>query len=71
MEVQIRNINVIPAPKYQNPQLQERITKNGNKARLDLSDSNLTDQDMAIVANVLKTNTVRDHWFFLPLRLFQ
>ncbi len=64
MEVQIRNINVIPAPKYQNPQLQERITRNGNNTTLDLRGSKLTDQDMEIVARELKTNTVRDHYFF-------
>ena len=58
METQIRNINV---PKYENEQLQKRITDNGNNTSLDLSSSQLTDQDMEIVADMLKTNRVRDH----------
>jgi Ran GTPase-activating protein (RanGAP) involved in mRNA processing and transport len=57
MEAQIRNINVEPVPIYENPALQQRITANGNGAQLNLYNSNLTDQDMEIVARHLKTNT--------------
>ncbi|UJR09045.1 hypothetical protein I4U23_013293 [Adineta vaga] len=57
MENQIRNINDIPAPKYENQQLQQRITANRNRTILTLSSSQLTDQDMEIVAAELKTNT--------------
>jgi hypothetical protein len=84
MEDKIRNINVIPVvppvvpvvpvvevPKYENPQLVQRIAKNGNNAVLDLSNSKYTDQDMEIVANVLKTNKVSYHYSFLPFRLFE
>jgi hypothetical protein len=64
MEAQIRNINVVPVPKYENQQLQQRFTNNGNNAALNLGGSNLTDQDMEIVARELKTNKVRNHCFF-------
>ncbi|CAF1268946.1 unnamed protein product [Adineta steineri] len=57
MEAQIRNLNVVPVPKYENQQLQQRIANNGNNTTLDLRSSNLTDQDMEIVARQLKTNT--------------
>ena len=59
METQIRNVNNIPAPRYQNPQLSQKIANNGNNTTLNLQDSQLTDQDMEIVAYTLKTNAVR------------
>jgi hypothetical protein len=68
MEDKIRKINT---QKYENPQLQQCITNNGNNAALDLRSSNLTDQDMEIVASALKNNTVRYHYSFLPFRVFQ
>jgi hypothetical protein len=69
MEAQIRNINTVPVPKYENQQLQQRLANNGNKSGLDLSGSKLTDQDMEIVASELKTNKVIGHSFFLSFRL--
>jgi len=58
MEKQIREVNVIPRPTYTNPALQQRIANNGNNAGLDLRNSNYTDDDMLIVADMLKNNTV-------------
>jgi hypothetical protein len=58
-------------PKYENQQLQQRITANGANTTLSLTSSKLTDQDMKIVARELETNKVREHCFFLPLRLLQ
>jgi hypothetical protein len=71
MEAQIRSINLVPVPKYENQQLQQRFVNNGNKSTLDLGGLNLTDQDMEIVASELKTNKVRDHSFFFSFRLVQ
>jgi hypothetical protein len=68
MEDKIRKINT---QKYDNPQLRERITKNGNNTTLQLQNSQYTDQDMEIVASALKNNTVRYHYSVLPFRLFQ
>jgi hypothetical protein len=64
MEKQIREVNVVPVPvvpprpPYENQQLRQRIAGNGNNTTLSLQNSNLTDQDMEIVADVLKTNTI-------------
>ncbi|CAF1325009.1 unnamed protein product [Adineta ricciae] len=58
METQIRNVNDIPVPTCANEVLLRKITDNGNNTTLNLSSSNLTDQDMEFVAYTLKTNTV-------------
>ena len=58
MEKQIREVNVIPRPTYTNPALQKRIIDNGNNTVLYLNSSNYTDDDMLIVADMLKNNTV-------------
>ena len=60
METQIRNINTVKAPKYENPQLQQLITALGNTTGVNWNSKNLTDQDMELVADMLKTNTVRN-----------
>ncbi len=70
MEKQIREINKVtvpPRPPYENPQLRQKIANNGNGTQLNLNSSNYTDQDMEIVADMLKTNTVRDHCFFFNI----
>jgi hypothetical protein len=54
-----RDVKMGNVPQYENPQLQQRIVAGRNRAQLDLSSSQLTDQDMEIVAEELKTNTVR------------
>ena len=61
MEKQIREVNVIPRPTYTNPALQKRIVDNGNKTILCLNSSNYTDDDMLIVADMLKNNTVSQY----------
>ncbi len=71
MGVQNRKINLGNAPTYENQQLQQRIANNGNNTTLDLRSSNLTDQDMEIVADVLETNRVRKHCLFLSFRFLQ
>lgn len=58
MEEQIREINVIPRPAYTNPALEQRIAKMGNSTYQDWNSSNYTDDDMLIVAEMLKNNTV-------------
>ena len=68
MEEQIRKLN---KEQYKNDALVKRFTDNGNNTTLYLHNSNYTDQDMEIVADQLKTNKVREHCSFLPLRLFQ
>ena len=67
MEDQIRKLNTVP---YENPALVKRITDHGNSATLQLQGSNLTDQDMEIVADQLKTNRVRERCSFVSFRLF-
>ena len=70
MEQQIRDINKVTVPPkplrppYDNPQLRQKIASNGNNTTLNLNSSQLTDQDMGIVADMLETNTVRNHCFF-------
>ena len=71
METEIRNIKVETVPKYQNPQLQQRIASNANKTTLDLTSLNLTDKDMEIVAAELEINKVRNHLLLLSLKLLQ
>ncbi|CAF1179977.1 unnamed protein product [Adineta steineri] len=56
MEEQIRSINMEKVPKYENRELQDAITKNGNNSTLNLQSIQLTDKDMAIVANLLENN---------------
>jgi hypothetical protein len=68
---QIKNIKVEQLPQYANPQLQQRITQNGNNTTLNLSSSNLTDDDMEIVAEQIRLNEVKEHCFFLTFRLFR
>ncbi len=65
IEAQIRNMKLEKVPTYENPQLQQRIASNGTNTTLALNNSNLTDQDMEIVARMLETNRVRKHYFFL------
>jgi hypothetical protein len=70
MEKQIREINKVtvpPRPPYDNPQLRQKIASNGNSTTLYLNGSNLTDQDMGIVADMLETNTVRSNFFFFNI----
>ena len=80
MEQQIRDINKVPVPplppptplppprpEYQNPKLQKHFDDNRNSARISVANWSLTDDDMTIVANVLRTNTVRNHCFFLNI----
>ena len=57
---QTRDIKMGNAPVYQNPQLEQKIAAGRNRTQLDLNSSQLTDQDMEIVAEELKTNTVRN-----------
>lgn len=54
-----------PRLNHQNPKLQQHFDNNKNKATISVAGWNLTDADMEIVADVLKTNTVRNHSFFL------
>ena len=61
MEEQIREINVIPRPAYTNPALEQRIAKMGNSTGENWSGSNYTDDDMFIVAEMLKNNTVSQY----------
>lgn len=55
---QLRKIKVGELPKYENQQLLQRFTSNPNQTSLNLGGSQLTDQDMEIVANQLETNKV-------------
>lgn len=64
MEAQIRNIKLEKLPKYQNQQLQQRITNNTDKSTLNLDSSKLTDLDMELVADELELNKVRDYCYF-------
>ncbi len=48
----------IEAPPYRNPELEKIIADNQTKQELGLSDKNLTDLDMMIVANLLRNSTV-------------
>lgn len=59
METQVRKINEVKAPKYENPALQQKIKALGTTTWVDWRSQNLTDQDMELVADMLKTNTVR------------
>jgi len=61
MEKQIRAVNEIPRPAYTNPALQKKIVDNGNSTTLYLNSSNYTDDDMFIVAEMLKNNTVSQY----------
>lgn len=45
-------------PVYENPQLLQKIVAARNQRELDLSSSQLKDEDMEIVAEELRTNTV-------------
>ncbi|CAF1312904.1 unnamed protein product [Rotaria sp. Silwood1] len=56
METVIKDIKVEEVPKYENLQLKERIKNNPDKSTLNLNSSNLTDQDMEIVAAELEIN---------------
>ena len=73
MEQQIREINKVavpptpPRPKHQNPKLQQQFDNNRSSTGLDFGGWNLTDDDMEIVADVLKTNTVRSHYVLLNI----
>ena len=49
-------------PVYENPQLLQKIVAARNRKELDLSSSQLKDEDMEIVAEELKTNTVRGYF---------
>ena len=48
-------------PAYENPQLLQRIVAARNQTTLDLRSSQLKDEDMEIVAEELKTNTVGNY----------
>ncbi len=73
MEKQIREVNVVPVPvvpprpPYDNPQLRQFFDTYKTTTSLSRAGQNLTDQDMEIVADVLKTNTVRSHCFFFNI----
>jgi hypothetical protein len=49
----------VHVPPRRNPQLEKILVDNRTQQKLDLSDKNLIDSDMKIVANVLKKSTVR------------
>ncbi len=70
MELQIRKLNEMKASQ-ENQELKQRIVNNGNNTTLSLGNLKLTDYDMEIVADELKTNMVKEHCSFLPFRLFQ
>lgn len=55
METQIRKVNELP---YSNPALQQRIAGIGNSTSINWSGSNYNDDDMRIIADMLKNNTV-------------
>ena len=61
MEKQIREVNVIPRPAYTNPALQQRIANMGNSTNQNWYGSNYTDDDMLIIAEMLKNNTVSQY----------
>ncbi len=48
----------IETPPYRNPQLEEIIAENRTKQELNLSDKSLTDLDMIIVTDLLRSSTV-------------
>jgi hypothetical protein len=48
----------IETPPYRNPQLEEIIAENRMKQELNLSDKSLTDLDMIIVTDLLRSSTV-------------
>lgn len=59
LEKQIRDLNTIPKPSYENPALQQKIDAGAKGNTLNLRSSQLKDQDMELVAKELKVNTVR------------
>ena len=82
MEQQIREINKVPVPplpphpkplpppprgEFQNPKRQKHFDDSRNSAQISVAGWSLTDDDMTIVANVLRTNTVRSHYFLLNI----
>lgn len=53
------NIRLLEVGTYKNEELQQRIDSNGSTTSLDLSNLKLTDQDMEIVADLLRTKEVK------------
>jgi hypothetical protein len=59
----------IELPSYRNLQLERFIADRQTAEKLDLSRGNLTDSDMKIVADLLRKNIVRKHFFLLAIFL--
>ena len=70
LETQIRSIKLEQKKKHENAKLRQDIANNTDKSRLKLASMQLKDEDMELVADELKINNVRKHYFFLSFRLF-
>ncbi|CAF1259942.1 unnamed protein product [Didymodactylos carnosus] len=58
LENQIRNITLQEIPKHQNEQLRQRMANTTDRSTLNLSNMQLTNLDMELVAKELETNRV-------------
>ena len=70
VKTRIQTIKLEKKLKHENSTLEQRIANNSDKSKLNLTDMQLKDIDMEIVANELTINHVSNQYFLLLFRLF-
>lgn len=64
VKTRIQTIKLEKKPKHENSTLEQRIANNSDKSKLNLTDMQLKDIDMEIVANELTINHVSNQYLF-------